>query len=84
MCWSRSGDANAVTASFLVDNVDAVPPRPLAMYNTSSCSGGAGGIAARGQIYMGAPIGVIEIHLQLEIAAPVKVAPATVQLELPP
>ena len=35
-------------------------------------SGGAGGIAARGQLYMGAPIGVVEIHLQLEIAAPVK------------
>ena len=33
-------------------------------------SGGAGGIAARGQIYMDAPIGVVEIHLQLEIAAP--------------
>ena len=26
------------------------------------------GIAARGQIYMGAPIGVVEIHLQLENA----------------
>ena len=26
-------------------------------------SGGARGIAARGQIYMGAPIGVVEIHL---------------------
>ena len=33
-------------------------------------NGGAGGIAARGQIYMGTPIGVVEIHLQLEIAAP--------------
>ena len=38
-------------------------------------SGGAGGITARGQIYRGAPIGVVEIHLQLEIAAPVKVPP---------
>ena len=34
--------------------------------------GGAGGIAARGQIYMGAPICVVEIHLQLEIAATVR------------
>ena len=32
-------------------------------------SGVAGGIAARGQIYMGAPIGVVEIHLQFEITA---------------
>ena len=32
-------------------------------------SGGAGGIDARGNVYMGAPIGVVEIHLQLEIAA---------------
>ena len=29
-----------------------------------------GGIATRGQIYIGAPIGVVEIHMQLEIAAP--------------
>ena len=34
---------------------------------------GEGGNAARGQIYMGAPIGVVEIHLQLGIAAPVNV-----------
>ena len=34
-----------------------------------------GVIAARGQIYMGAPIGVVEIHLQLEIAVPVRVPP---------
>ena len=33
-------------------------------------SGGAGGIAARVKIYMGAPIGVVEI------AAPVKVPPS--------
>ena len=38
-------------------------------------SGGAGSIAARGQIYMGGPFGVVAIHLQLEIAAPVKVPP---------
>ena len=30
-------------------------------------SGRAGGIAARGQIYMGALIGVVELHFQLEI-----------------
>ena len=29
-----------------------------------------GGIAFRGQIYMGAPIGIVEIHMQLEIATP--------------
>ena len=40
------------------------------------CSGGARGIAARGQIYMGAPIGVVEIHLRLEIAAAIKVPSA--------
>ena len=33
------------------------------------------GIAARGQIYMGAPIGVVNRHLQLELAVPVKAAP---------
>ena len=42
-------------------------------YNINS--GGTGGIAARGQIDMGAHIGVVEIHLQLELAAPVKVPP---------
>ena len=31
------------------------------------------GIAARGQIYMGAPIGVQEIHLQLEIVVSIEV-----------
>ena len=30
-------------------------------------SGGAGGIAARGQLYMGAPIGVLEIHLRAKL-----------------
>ena len=39
-------------------------------------SDGAGGIAARGQIYMDAPISV-EIHLQLEIATSIKVPPGT-------
>ena len=34
-------------------------------------SGGTGGIAAQGQIYMGTPIGIVKIQLQLEIAAPV-------------
>ena len=34
-----------------------------------------GVIAARGQIYMGAPISVVEIQLQLEIAVPVRVPP---------
>ena len=43
--------------------------------HTRTHMGGAGGIAARVQIYMGAPIGVVEIHLQLEIAAPVMVHP---------
>ena len=38
-------------------------------------SGGAVGIAARGQIYMGVPISVVAIHLQLEIATHVKVPP---------
>ena len=33
---------------------------------------------------MGAPIGVVEIHLQLEIAAPVKVPPHTPPTPLPP
>ena len=33
-------------------------------------------IAARDQMHMGAPIDVVEIHLQLEIAAPVKVPPS--------
>ena len=37
--------------------------------------GGGGGIAARGEIYMGAPIGVVEIHLQLKMTALVKVPP---------
>ena len=30
-------------------------------------SGGAGGIAVQGQIYMGAPIGVVEIHLRAKL-----------------
>ena len=30
-------------------------------------SGGAGVIAARGQVYMGAPIGVVEIHLRAKL-----------------
>ena len=34
-----------------------------------------GGIAARGQIYMGAPIGVVEITFASEIVTPVKVLP---------
>ena len=34
----------------------------------SETSGGAGGIAARGQIYMGAPIGVVEIHLRAKLS----------------
>ena len=42
---------------------------------SGSGNGGAWGITARGQIYMGAPIGVVEINSQLEIAAPVKVPP---------
>ena len=41
----------------------------------TTSSGRAGGISAWGQIHRGAPIGVVEIHLQLEIAAPVKVLP---------
>ena len=47
------------------------------MYVRASCvrNDGPGGIAARGQIYMGAPIGIVKIHLHLEIAAPVKVPP---------
>ena len=36
--------------------------------HTHTHNGGGEGIAARGQIYMGTPIGVVEIHLQL--AAP--------------
>ena len=32
-----------------------------------TCSGGAGGIAARGQINMGASIGVVEIHLRAKL-----------------
>ena len=30
-------------------------------------SGGAGDIASQGQIYMGAPIGVVEIHLRVKM-----------------
>ena len=33
-------------------------------------SGGAGGIAARGQIYRNAPIGVLEIHLRAKLPPP--------------
>ena len=47
-------------------------------------SGGAGGIAVRGQIYMAALIGVVEIHLQLEIADPVKVPPPRLSPFAPP
>ena len=46
--------------------------------------GGAGGIAAREQIYMGAPIGVVEIHLKVEIATPGKVPPRSVAPSPPP
>ena len=39
-------------------------------------SGGAGGIASRGQIYMGTPIGVVEIYLQAKLLpSPLKVPP---------
>ena len=52
------------------------------MYSIGFTSGGAGGrpIAVRCQIYMGAPIGVEEIHLQLETAASVKVQPGAAPL----
>ena len=30
-------------------------------------SGGARGIATHGQIYMGAPIGVVEVHLRAKL-----------------
>ena len=41
------------------------PYKPL---NTSVvCSGGARGTAARSQIYMGAPLGVVEIHLRAKL-----------------
>ena len=36
-----------------------------------------GGIVTRGQIYKGAPIGVVQIRFQLEIAALVKVPPGS-------
>ena len=39
-------------------------------HNHDPVSGGAGGIAARGQMYMGAPIGVVEIHLREKLPTP--------------
>ena len=56
---------------------------PISILKRPLVSGVTGGIAARGQIYMGAPISVVEIHLQLEIAAPVKVPPGA-PTPLPP
>ena len=47
------------------------------MENDHKPSDGAGGIAARGQIYMGFPLGVVEIHLRAELPplAPILLAP---------
>ena len=55
------------------------------MYYTTygAKSGGARGIADRGQIYMGALIGVVEIHL-CEIAAQVTVLPRVAAPSPPP
>ena len=39
-------------------------------YLKTMISGRAGGISARGQIYMRTPVGVVEIHFQLELATP--------------
>ena len=37
---------------------------PVKLFFAPKSSGGAGSIAAQGQIYMGAPISVVEIHLR--------------------
>ena len=42
-------------------------------FSFAKSSGRAGGIVVQGQIYMDAPIGGVEIYLQLKIVTPVKV-----------
>ena len=47
--------------------LDARFRRVLLLHILDGDRGGAGGIAARSLIYMGAPIGVVEIHLRAKL-----------------